>query len=250
MRNLYKNVEPKIIIFSGAGLSAESGISTFRDNNGLWENHEIEKVCNESTWKHNFELVHEFYNERRTQLKSVRPNEAHKTIKRMYDKFGDGLIIATQNVDDLLERTGIPSKDIIHLHGELTKMHCTACGNVWHIGYNEWNCEEDRCPKCNSRKGVKPFIVFFGGRAPKYMDMYNSMNHLYADDSKLVVIGTLGNVIPIDSFTSHIHKSKKILNNLKQSDYINAENFGKVFYEPATTALPKIEELLKDWRTI
>ena len=242
------NKTPKIIIFSGAGLSAESGISTFRDSNGLWENHKIEEICNESTWKKNFEKVHNFYNERRVQLASVEPNEAHKTIKRMYDKFGDDLIIATQNVDDLLERAGIPADEIIHLHGELTKMHCTACGHKWEIGYSEFNTETDRCPNCNSLKGVKPDIVFFNGAAPKYMDLYNSLNYLYSDSSYLVVIGTMGNVVPIDSYTSHIHKSKKILNNLEESEYIDAENYNYVFYEPATTALPKIEELLKDWR--
>ena len=75
----------KIIIFSGAGLSAESGISTFRDSNGLWENYNIEDVCNENTWRDNFDLVHKFYNERRAQLKDVEPNEAHRTIKRLYD---------------------------------------------------------------------------------------------------------------------------------------------------------------------
>ena len=79
----------KIIIFSGAGLSAESGISTFRDANGLWENHKIEDVCDENTWRDNFDLVHNFYNERRKQLQEVEPNEAHKTIKRLYDRFGD-----------------------------------------------------------------------------------------------------------------------------------------------------------------
>lgn len=79
-------ITPKIIVFSGAGLSAESGISTFRDSNGLWENYKIDEICNEYTWKQNFEKVHNFYNERRTQLANVQPNEAHKTIKRMWDK--------------------------------------------------------------------------------------------------------------------------------------------------------------------
>ena len=82
------NNKNKIIIFSGAGLSAESGISTFRDTNGLWENHKIDEICDEYTWRKNFNKVHQFYNDRRTQLKFVDPNEAHKTIKRLYDRFG------------------------------------------------------------------------------------------------------------------------------------------------------------------
>lgn len=242
------NKEPKIIIFSGAGLSAESGISTFRDSNGLWENHKIEEICNESTWKKNFEKVHNFYNERRVQLATVQPNEAHKTIKRMYDKFGDDLIIMTQNVDDLLERAGISRENILHLHGFLTEMQCTACGNIWDIGYSEFNTETDRCPVCNSLNGVKPNIVFFGGQAPAYTYLYRALKYLEHPLSKLIVIGTLGNVVPVDDFTKHINKSKKILNNLEKSEWINGDNFGKVFYEPATTALPKIEELLKDWK--
>ena len=242
------NKTPKIIIFSGAGLSAESGISTFRDSNGLWENHKIEEICNEATWKSNFSKVHNFYNQRRTQLASVQPNEAHKTIKRMWDKFGDDLIVCTQNVDDMLERSGIPRENILHLHGFLTEMQCTACGHNWDIGYSEFNIETDRCPRCGSLKGVKPSIVFFGGNAPKYMNMYNNLNFLYADNSRLIVIGTNGNVVQIDELTKHIHPKKKILNNLEKSEFIDDRNFGQVFYEPATTALLKIEEILKDWR--
>ena len=248
MKNIYKTLPPKIIIFSGAGLSAESGISTFRDSNGLWENHKIEEICNEATWKQNFEKVHFFYNQRRTQLADVEPNEAHKTIKRLFDKFGDDLIIATQNVDDMLERTGIPREKILHLHGFLTEMKCQACGNVWDISYSEFNTETDRCPKCSSLKGVKPNIVFFGGNAPKYMDMYNNLNFLYADNSRLIVIGTNGNVVQIDELTKHIHPKKKILNNLEKSEFIDDRNYSYVFYEPASTALPKIEDLLRNWR--
>lgn len=242
------NKEPKIIIFSGAGLSAESGISTFRDLNGLWDNHKIEEICNEATWKQNFSAVHDFYNQRRVQLASVEPNEAHKTIKGLHDKFGEDLFIITQNVDPLLERAGIPRENILHLHGFLTEMQCTACGNIWDIEYSEFNTETDRCPKCNSLNGVKPNIVFFGGSAPMYTYLYRALDYLEHPLSKLVIIGTLGNVLPVDSFTQHIHKSKKILNNLEKSEYIDDSNFEHVFYEPATIALPKIEELLKDWR--
>lgn len=240
-------ITPKIIVFSGAGLSAESGISTFRDSNGLWENYKIDEICNEYTWKQNFEKVHNFYNERRTQLANVQPNEAHKTIKRMHDKFGDDLIIITQNVDDMLERAGIPRENILHLHGFLTEMECKACGYNWDISYYEFNIETDRCPKCDSLKGVKPNIVFFNGQAPMYTYLYRALEYLEHPDSKLIIIGTMGNVVPVDEFTRHIHKSKKILNNLEESEFINAGNFEHVFYEPASTALPKIEEILKDW---
>ena len=242
------NKTPKIIIFSGAGLSAESGISTFRDSNGLWENHKIEEICNEFTWKSNFSKVHNFYNQRRVQLASVQPNEAHRTIKRMFDKFGDDLIVCTQNVDDMLERTGIPRDNILHLHGFLTEMQCTACGHNWNIGYSEFNIETDRCPRCGSLKGVKPSIVFFNSKAPMYTYLYRALDYLEHPDSKIIIVGTLGNIICIDQLIKHINPNKKILNNLDKSEYIDDKNYKYVFYEPATTALPKIEELLKDWR--
>lgn len=241
------NSEPKIIIFSGAGLSAESGISTFRDSNGLWENFKIEEICNEYTWKDNFSKVHEFYNARRAQLADVQPNEAHKTIKRLHDKFGDDLICITQNVDNMLERAGIPEDKILHVHGFLPDMECTACGHNWGIGYSEFNIETDRCPKCNSLKGVKPKIVFFNGQAPMYSYFYRALEYLDHPESKLIIVGTLGNVLPVDDYVKHISPRKKILNNLEESPYIDGRNYEHVFYEPAGTALPKIEKLLEDW---
>jgi len=137
-----KGDKPKIVIFSGAGLDAPSGIRTFRDANGLWNEHKIEDVCSESSWKKNFNLVHSFYNQRRTDLKNVEPNHAHKVIKRITDKYGkDTVLNVTMNVSDLQERVDL---ECLHVHGELTKMQCEACGNNWDIGYNEFNPETDR----------------------------------------------------------------------------------------------------------
>lgn len=233
----------KIIIFSGAGLSAESGISTFRDSDGTWENHKIEDVCTESTWKRNFELVHKFYSERRVQLASVEPNEAHKTIKRIQDKYPDEVVVITQNVDDLLERAGV--KDVIHVHGELTKIRCEACGRGWDVGYTEHDTES-RC-ECGSVKAVRPDIVFFGGQAPFYRTMYDAFNDTMNKDTIVVVVGTMGNVVPIESMIS-MTPCTKFLNNLAPSPDIRAKQFTEVFYEPATSALPKIEELIDGLR--
>lgn len=107
----------KLVILSGAGISQESGISTFRDANGLWENHDIMEVASIQGWHKNPELVLDFYNQRRRQLSEVKPNEAHKIIVQLEDHFE--VLIITQNVDDLHERAG--SKNVIHLHGELYK---------------------------------------------------------------------------------------------------------------------------------
>ena len=118
--------EKGLIIFSGAGISAESGINTFRDTNGLWENHSIKEVCSENTWKHNFEAVHTFYNQRRVQLSEVQPNNAHKVVATLKKQYGDDCYVITQNVDDLFERAGC--EDVLHVHGELKKW------NVPHVG--------------------------------------------------------------------------------------------------------------------
>ena len=125
MNKRYKGTK-KLIIFSGAGISAESGINTFRDTNGLWENHSIKEICSEYTWKQNFEAVHSFYNQRRVQLSEVQPNNAHKVVATLKKQYGEDCYVITQNVDDLFERVGC--KDVLHVHGELGKMECTACG--------------------------------------------------------------------------------------------------------------------------
>ncbi len=229
----------KIIIFSGAGISAESGINTFRDIDGLWENHKIEEICYASNWKKNFELVHKFYNQRRIQLNQVQPNKAHYIVSEIKQKYGDDCYVVTQNVDDLFERAGC--EDVLHVHGELTKMKCTACGNVWDIGYKEFNTSEDRCPNCYSLQGVKPNVIFFGEDAPKYREMYRAFDAVSSKDSIAVVIGTMGNVVVVDELLKY-KLCKKILNNLEPSEYINDEIFNKVYYENATLVIDKIQQ--------
>lgn len=247
---------PDIIIFTGAGLSAESGVKTFRDTGGLWESHKIEDVCDERTWKKNFDLVHQFYNHRRTELANVKPNEAHKTIKRLQDKYGenDKLKIITQNVDNLLEQAGC--RDVLHVHGFLTEMQCTKCNHVWDIGTNSFNYGIDTCPNCVKKskedetyivdsKDVKPNIVFFYGAAPKYIHMYRAFDALYKPDTIVVVIGTDGSVVRIDDIIRG-KKCHKILCNLHPSNHIKSSRFKHVFQEEAGTALPKIEQLIED----
>jgi len=228
-----------IIIFSGAGISAESGIRTFRESNGLWENHNIKDICSHNTWKKNFEMVHDFYNQRRIELKGVKPNKAHETVARIKDRYGDNCYVITQNVDDLFEQAGC--QDVLHVHGELQKMECTACGHVWDIGYTIFDIEKERCPSCHSLRGVKPYIVFFGGMATNYREMYRAFVAAKHKESIVVIIGTMGNVINVEELLDHT-LCKKILNNLEASEYINDEMFDKVYYEKATVALAKIEE--------
>jgi len=240
-----KEDNPKIVIFSGAGLDAPSGIRTFRDSNGLWNEHKIEDVCTQSTWKKNFELVHDFYNQRRMELANVKPNHAHKVIKEICDLYPGDVINVTMNVSDLQEMAGV---ECLHVHGELTKMECEACGDKWEIGYEAWNTETDRCPKCNSKKGVRPSIVFFGGQAPMYSYLWRAMEHTMNPDSIVIIIGTQGNVVSVEDNLIGT-PCKKILCNMEASADINVKKckFDKVYYESIETAIDKIKEDIKEW---
>lgn len=230
-----------LLVFSGAGLSAPSGIPTFRDADGLWHKHRIEDICDFNTWKRNAELVHNFYNQRRHDLSAAVPNEGHKAIARWQAQFGDRVSIITQNVDNLLEAAGCV--DVCHLHGLLTKMQCTACGNEWEIGYSAWDHQTDGCPKCSSRRGVKPGVVFFHEHAPHYQDLYWTIKSLN-QHSMTVVIGTTGIVVDIQSLL-YGRPGTKILNNLEKSVAIDDRLFDHVFYESVEDAVPKIDALVQ-----
>ncbi|MEI8340567.1 MAG: Sir2 family NAD-dependent protein deacetylase [Verrucomicrobiota bacterium] len=229
----------KLIVLTGAGLSAESGVRTFRDSNGLWENHSIEQVCNGATWRANFDLVHQFYNDRRAQLSTVEPNPAHRAIARWQSRYET--ILLTQNVDDLLERAGC--RDVVHLHGFLPEMQCVDCGHVWNIGYVEWQ-KSVNCPQCPSVRAVRPHIVFFGEPAPRYETMWRAFDSLREDDV-VVVIGTSGVVLPVTQMASYF-PGYKILNNLASEQAIDERAFDRVIHKPATLAAEDIDRVLEE----
>lgn len=223
-----------VMILSGAGLSAESGLRTFRDSNGLWEEYDVMEVCSASGFEKDPKKVLEFYNERRMQLKDVKPNHAHKVISELKSEFKEQIFIITQNVDDLLERANC--KDVIHLHGFLPELRCEACESVFNIGYER---QKDRiCPKCK-----KPFlrhnIVMFEEAAPQYATLYNLLNK-----TKLFVcIGTSGAVLPVGHFARMCEKS--ILNNLEYDEQLSIF-FDKTYTKKASEA---IDEIATDIRT-
>jgi NAD-dependent deacetylase len=180
-------MKKKIAIFTGAGVSKESGVQTFRDSvDGLWENHSIEDVCTLDGWRKNREKVLNFYNDRRRQLPTVEPNGAHKALVSLEDKYD--VTIVTQNVDDLHERAG--STNVIHLHGELTKARSSfynhkpsPIDNVIDIGYNDINIG-DKCPVTDSQ--LRPHIVWFG----EYPFNVNEAYSAIYDADILLIIGT------------------------------------------------------------
>lgn len=185
-------MKKKIVVLSGAGISAESGINTFRDSNGLWENHRIEDVASPEGFSKNPQLVLDFYNQRRRQLLEVQPNEAHLLLAELENYFD--VCIITQNVDDLHERAG--SSKIIHLHGELLKvrpLNSTTEITPWtadlHLGDTD-------------TKGVqlRPHILWFGESVPKMIDAIQEVQNA----AIFIVIGTSLQVYPAASLTDYI----------------------------------------------
>ena len=222
-------MQKNVMILSGAGLSAASGLKTFRDNGGLWEEYSISEVCSIEGFKKNPLKVLDFYDERRAQLSSVKPNKAHKIISSIKEKYPKNVHILTQNVDDLLEKAGC--KDVVHLHGFLPELRCNKCGFVFNIGYESY--KNKICQKCESNN-VRHNIVMFGEQAPEYTRLYSLLEIV----DLLVVIGTSGEVLPIDRFA--MYSPKSILNNL-DDPYNLAKYFSKAYIQSAISALPKIK---------
>jgi NAD-dependent deacetylase len=175
----------KLVVLTGAGMSAESGIKTFRDTGGLWEEYDVMEVATPMAWHKNRDLVLRFYNERRRQLESCLPNEGHKGLAAL-EKYFEVQII-TQNVDNLHERAG--STKVLHLHGELTKARSTADRTlIYDIGYRDIN-PGDLCEKGSQ---LRPHIVWFGEDVP----MMDEAARLAAEADIFVVIGSSLNVYP------------------------------------------------------
>lgn len=200
----------KVMILSGAGLSAESGIRTFRDHDGLWESYNVMDVCSTEGWERDRALVAKFYNARRKDLEDKEPNRMHRAIAELQQRFPGQIWNLTQNVDDLLERAGC--EEVIHLHGTLRDLRCESCGHVWDIGYTE-QTEHDCCPRCESAQ-VRHNVVMFGEAAPMYSRIYEAVQEC----ALFVAIGTSGQVIDIVPIAREFDRS--ILVNPKREEYV------------------------------
>lgn len=233
----------KIIVLSGAGLSAPSGLSTFRDNNGLWDKYDLNVVCNYENWERNFKLVHQFYNTRRLELKSVKPNKMHKKIAELSKRFK--LVNFTQNVDDLLERAGC--SDVIHLHGELLKLHCHKCKDKIKLKLDDdLEYKFTKCKKCGSDL-IKPSIVFFGEQAPLYTDLYTEFYNVNEDDL-IIIIGTSGAVINVN-YLLRFARCKTVLINLEKHEYINESLFTHKIYKSCDQCIDELEQIISEWNS-
>jgi NAD-dependent deacetylase len=165
----------KILFFTGAGISAESGIPTFRSgDDGLWNNFKIDEVCNIHTFYQNKEKVFKFYNDRKKEYQHSKPNASHFFISQIQKKFGlDDVKIYTSNIDSLLEQAGC--EDVIHVHGSMNDMSCAHCFNKWDIGSGEFIMNAT-CPFCGRYKYSKPGVIFFGETAPMYQQLINDFH--------------------------------------------------------------------------
>ena len=225
---------PKIVILTGAGISAESGLSTFRAQNGLWEGYDVNDVATYEGYMRNPVAVHDFYNMLRRKLQNpeVKPNTAHFALAQLEQKLGsDNVLIVTQNVDNLHEQAG--SKNIIHMHGELLKVRNEKTGQIIDC-YYDVNYHENKL--------IRPHIVWFGEIPLQMEEIYNALSQT----DYFISIGTSGNVYPAAGFVQIANQvgAKTIELNLEPS--LGENLFQTKIYGPASKVVPEfIENLYK-----
>lgn len=228
-----------IVILTGAGVSAESGLATFRGPDGLWEGHHVEDVCTPEAYARDPALVHDFYDARRAKLGTVQPNTAHEALARLDAEWRGDLLLITQNVDDLHERAG--SKRLLHMHGELRRGWCLACGEkfVWTGPMGEGAM----CPACRVAGQVRPDIVWFG-EMPYEMER---IDEALRRCDLFVSIGTSGAVYPAAGFvqTARYCGARTLEMNLEPS--LGSYMFDESRTGPAGELVPRwVEEVLSN----
>jgi NAD-dependent protein deacetylases, SIR2 family len=233
---------PYTVILTGAGISSESGIATFRSTDGLWEQHRIEDVATPEGFMKNPALVQQFYNQRRAQLMTVTPNAAHQAIARLQRLMGEKVFLVTQNIDDLHERGG--SYQVAHMHGELLKARCVRSGRVT-------DCLTDLLPEpacdcCKPSSMMRPHIVWFGEMPLGMECIYDAL----AKTELFVSIGTSGNVYPAAGFVAEARRQGAFTLELNLEPSVHNGSFSAGSYGIATKVVPHwVDLMLKsdDW---
>ncbi len=231
-----------IVILTGAGISKESGIATFRDSDGLWVTERVEDVATPGGFARDPNRVFNFYNARRRELTGgkIAPNAAHEALARLERRHGDPVLVVTQNVDDLHERAG--TKTLLHMHGELLKARCTACGAV--MPWKDDLGGSDLCAKCRTRGRLRPHIVWFE-EMPLYMD---EIDRALRRCAVFVSIGTSGNVYPAAGFARAARAAGARVVELNLEPSLNAAVFHEGHYGPATKVVPAWVDALLEGR--
>ena len=227
----------KIVILTGAGISAESGLGTFRDVDGLWTKYDLNEVATPEGFARNPERVHEFYNARRANCRGAAPNAAHEALGRLQADYRGEVVIVTQNVDDLHERGG--AGDVIHMHGALDKALCAVCGHRW-VAPIAMHAD-DPCPSCTT-PATRPDIVWFG-EIPYHMDQIMAELESCA---LFAAVGTSGEVYPAAGFVEIAHHAgaHTVEINLEPSSVVSG--FAETRFGPATHVVPQwVDSLLR-----
>jgi NAD-dependent deacetylase len=225
-----------VVVLTGAGISAESGLATFRDSDGLWEGHRAEDVATPEGFAADPEMVQRFYDDRRAGLSAVRPNAAHEALARLEEYLGDDFQLITQNIDDLHERAG--SRRVLHMHGRLCMARCTACGEVSH--WTGTLVDQPPCPACGMR-ALRPDVVWFG-EIPYGMD---GIDRVLQRADVFVSIGTSGFVYPAAGFSAYARAlgARTIELNLEASE--TESSFDEARHGRATELVPVwVDEVL------
>ncbi len=236
------SVPRSLFLLTGAGVSAESGLGTFRDKEGLWTRYSLEDVASLDGYRRNPTLVLDFYNKRRANLQGAKPNAAHGALARLekvWREHGRDFILCTQNIDDLHEQAG--SQNVLHMHGELTKARCDDCGQL--TAYDGDLSIELGCGACGRIGGMRPHVVWFG-EAPLEMER---IHDALANADLFVAIGTSGAVYPAAGFVMEANAAgiSTMEINLQPSD--NAAMFDAAQYGPASETVPAwVEALLAE----
>ncbi len=228
-----------IVILTGAGVSQESGLDTFRCEGGVWSRYDLEDVATPQGYQRNPVLVQDFYNARRRQLEdeAVRPNPAHLALARLERDWPAPVLVVTQNIDDLHERAG--SRAVLHMHGELRKGRCEACGRV--LNWPGDMTVDSRCPACGRNGLVRPHVVWFGEVPLEMERIFQALDTC----ALFLSIGTSGNVYPAAGFVAHVRErgvAPTVELNLEPSN--GASLFHQTLYGPAGTLVPRFVEAL------
>ena len=230
-----------IVILTGAGISQESGLETFRDEGGLWSRIRIEDVATPEAYARDPQRVLEFYDMRRQSMVDgyIRPNAAHLALARLEREWPGDVLVVTQNIDNLHEQAG--SENLLHMHGEILKVRCATCNDV--IAWDGSLGPKNSCQACGAIGRMRPHVVWFG-EMPLYMDdIYTALDrcHLF------ISIGTSGNVYPAAGFVDHVRRlgvARTVELNLEPSE--GATLFAETHYGPATEQVPNfVDRLLK-----
>lgn len=228
-----------IVVLTGAGLSAESGISTFRDQDGIWAKIDYREVATPEGYMRNPAKVLEFYNMRRQQNAAVQPNAAHYALAKLEAEFPGDVLIVTQNVDPLQEIAG--SKNLLHMHGEIDKALCSHCGkrHLWTTDF----LLESACPSCKASGGIRPDVVWFG-EMPYHMEVIFEALSIC---DLFLSIGTSGTVYPAAGFVSEARRAGAHTVELNLEPSEGASLFHEKIHGKATQVVPPfIEELLRN----